>query len=102
MHKDYFREKIFADLKGICGRKLRFDFYVKLHNGENVLIECQGEQHYESVKYYGGQKYFDKLKKHDQIKRDFAVAHGYRLVEVSYKNELFEDVCKCLKDNNVC
>lgn len=101
LHKDYFREKTFDGLKGINNRKLRFDFYVKLHNGENIVIECQGEQHYESVKYYGGEKYFEKLKKHDQIKKEFAAAHGYRLVEVNYKNELFEDVCKCLKDNNV-
>lgn len=99
--KDYFREKTFDGLTGVCGRKLRFDFYVKLHNGENILIECQGAQHYESVKYYGGKKYFDKLKKHDQIKKEFAAAHGYRLIEVNYKNELVEDVYKCLKDNNV-
>lgn len=99
LKKDYFREKTFRNLKGLGGQNLRFDFYVKLRTGEKVLIECQGEQHFKPVKWYGGQEYFERLQKHDAIKRQFAKDHGYRLVELNYKTVLYLDVEQFLKDN---
>ena len=101
LNKTYFREKTFPNLKGIGGQSLRFDFYVKLRTGEEILIECQGEQHFKPVKWYGGKPYFDRLQQHDEIKRKFAKTNGYRLIELGYKNVLYEDVVKFLKDNFV-
>lgn len=101
LNDTYFREKTFLNLKGIGGQSLRFDFYVKLRTGEEILIECQGEQHFKPVKWYGGKPYFDRLQQHDEIKRKFAKTNGYRLIELGYKNVLYEDVVKFLKDNFV-
>lgn len=96
---DYFREKTFDGLKGIGNQSLRFDFFVNLHNGESVLIECQGEQHYRAAEWYGGEEYLKKVQKHDAIKKQFAKDNNIRLVEVNYKNVLYSDVEKCLRDN---
>lgn len=65
------------------------------------MIECQGEQHFKPVKWYGGKPYFDRLQQHDEIKRKFVKTNGYRLIELGYKNVLYEDVVKFLKDNFV-
>lgn len=96
---DYFREKTFDGLKGTGNQSLRFDFLVNLHNGESVLIECQGEQHYRAADWYGGEDYLRKVQEHDVIKKQFAKDNNIRLVEVDYKNVLYSDVEKCLKDN---
>lgn len=96
---DYFREKTFDGLKGTGNHSLRFDFFVKLHSGEFVLIECQGEQHYRAADWYGGEDYLRKVQEHDAIKKQFAKDNNIRLVEINYKNVLYSDVEKCLKDN---
>lgn len=96
---DYFREKTFDGLKGTGNQSLRFDFFVNLHNGESVLIECQGEQHYRAADWYGGEDYLRRVQEHDSIKKQFAKDNNIRLVEVDYKNVLYSDVEKCLKDN---
>lgn len=98
---DYFKEKTYDCLKGTGGQSLRFDFLVNLHNGESVLIECQGEQHYRAADWYGGEDYLQKVQKHDAIKKQFAKDNNIRLVEINYKNVLYSDIEKCLKDNFV-
>lgn len=98
---DYIREKTFKNFKGIGGQNLRFDFYVKLKTGEEVLIECQGEQHYHSVKWFGGNEYLQRLQTHDQMKRQFAKDNNYRLIEIPYTKVLYSDIEQFLKDNFV-
>lgn len=98
---DYVREKTYPGLKGLGGQSLRFDFLVKLHSGEHVLIECQGEQHYRAADWYGGEEYFKKLQAHDLIKKQFAKDNNIRLIEIDYKDVLYEDVTKKLKHNGV-
>ena len=39
------------------------------------------------------------FQEHDSIKKQFAKDNNIRLVEVDYKNVLYSDVEKCLKDN---
>lgn len=98
---DYFKEKTFDDLLGVGGGDLRFDFYVILSTGEHVLIECQGEQHYRSFDWYGGDEYFSKLQANDQIKKDFCDEKAIKLIEVDYKKVLYDDVVNVLKNNNI-
>ena len=93
----YFREKTFPDLFGVGGGKLKYDFYVCLHSGEHVLIECQGQQHYKSFDWFGGDSYFEKLQKHDKLKKEYAENNNYRLIEVDYTKVLYEDVVNVLK-----
>lgn len=101
LNRDYFKEKTYKGLKGIGGQSLRFDFLVKLHSGGQVLIECQGEQHYRSVKWFGGDEYFEKVQAHDKIKKEFAKKKGIKLIEILYKDALYEDIVRTLKNNNV-
>lgn len=99
---DYIKEKTFDDFKGVGGQSLRFDFYLKSKSGEIILIECQGEQHFRSTKWFGGDEYLGKLQIHDMLKRDFARTYNYRLIEVPYTKVLYSDIEQFLKENNVC
>lgn len=98
---DYFREKTYPDLVGQSGGRLRFDFLVNLHSGESVLIECQGEQHYRAVDWFGGEENFLRGQARDVLKREYALSHGIRLIEMSYTNVLYSDVEKFMKDNGI-
>lgn len=98
---DYYREKTFSHLHGINGGLLRFDFYVHLRNGTDILIECQGEQHYHSVDWYGGIKYFYKLQKHDQLKRVFAKQYNIQLIEINFKQDPYLKIANFLKQNKI-
>ncbi len=99
---DYFREKTYPGLTGCGGGQLlRFDFLVNLHSGESILIECQGEQHYRAVEWFGGEENFRRQQANDAIKREYADHAGIRLVEMPYTNVLYSDVAQFMKDNNV-
>ena len=61
----FFEEqKTFPDLKD--KRKLSYDFYIP---SKNLLIEYNGEQHYKSIKHFGGRKRFLLQRHHDWLKR---------------------------------
>ena len=66
---------------------LSFDFHIP---SVNLLIECQGEQHYRS-KNFGGcfkdlaEKNFKIQQHHDLLKRKFAKENGIDLLEISLK-----------------
>ena len=78
---DYIKEKTYEDLK--CKNKLRYDFYLPK---ENVLIECQGEQHYQPVKRSSSESKtrtlsnFKSLKKRDKLKYEYAKEHNIKLI----------------------
>lgn len=61
--------------------RIVFDFYLpKL----NLLIEYNGIQHYEPVRYFGGKDQFVKQKSTDNKKKLFAFNNGYALLEIPY------------------
>lgn len=62
---------------------LHFDFKIN-----NMLIEYQGQQHYQPVQHFGGNSTFMIQQKHDQIKRDWAIKHGYREIEIKYDQNI--------------
>lgn len=62
---NYEREKTFDWLKSKY--KLRLDFYLPDYN---IAIECQGEQHFKPINYFGGLQNFIKLSKNDKLKYD--------------------------------
>ena len=78
---DYDIHKTFDGLYGVKGGKLSYDFYIK---NINLLIEYQGEQHSNSVEYFGGEKQLLKQKEHDERKRKYATENNYKLVEIWY------------------
>lgn len=65
-------------------RVLRFDFYIPDYN---LLIEYQGEQHYQPVFIFGGEDSFKKTRLRDQIKRDFCQKTGIYLLEIKYNSD---------------
>lgn len=60
---------------------LKFDFYLPDYN---LLIEYDGLQHFQSVKYFGGDEIFEIQKTKDQIKTDFANDQLINLLRIYY------------------
>ena len=87
------RVKFFLDKNNIeytCQKKitkikpynlLRFDFYLPFLN---TLIEYQGQQHYYSVDYFGGNRVFVNQKRIDNDKAFIAKTNGYNFIIIPY------------------
>lgn len=88
----YEIQKKFKNLKDV--NMLSYDFYLP---SNNILIEYQGIQHYESVSF-NGRDYsnLEKQQYHDKLKRKYAKDNGYILLEISYKNNTFAKISKLL------
>lgn len=82
---DYYPQKKFSGLKGLGGRLLSYDFYLQNYN---LLIEFQGEQHYEPVDYFGGKEKLKTQQEHDKRKRDYAKLHNINLLEIRYDEDV--------------
>ena len=73
----------FTDLKKI--RLLKFDFAI-FDNKDTLkyIIEYQGQQHYEPVKYFGGKDSFVKQQEYDEEKRKYCKENNIQLIEIPY------------------
>ena len=78
---EYEYQKRFNDCCGVGNKPLSYDFYLP---NQNLLIECQGQQHYYPVNVYGGEKHFAIQQEHDCRKREYAIQNGYTLLEIPY------------------
>lgn len=74
---DYEYQKTFPNLFGKNNGLLSYDFYIP---DRNVLLELHGLQHYEPVKWFGGEKTFEIQTYHDELKYNYAKNNGYILV----------------------
>lgn len=81
---EFEQQYTFDDLLGIKNHCLRFDFAIKIQNKIIGLIECQGEQHYRSVDYFGGDEKFKIRQDHDARKRKYALDHNIPELELPY------------------
>ena len=94
---EFTPQKKFDDLSVGSKGKLSYDFYI--HN-TNILIEYQGEQHEHPVDIFGGENAFKDQLRRDSIKRNYALDHGYELIEIWYydydeiENILYEKIFK--------
>ena len=68
---EYVRQQKFPWLK--YKHKQSLDFYLPQYN---VAIECQGRQHFHSVKQFGGNDEFVKIKQRDQAKFQLCQEHN--------------------------
>lgn len=75
----------FNDCKNI--NKLPFDFYLPDHN---ICIEYHGLQHYEPIKWFGGQDVFDKLIKRDKIKKNYCIEKNIKLIIIPYGKNIIK------------
>ena len=88
----FFEEqKTFPDLKD--KRKLSYDFYIP---SKNLLIEYNGEQHYKSIKHFGGRKRFLLQRHHDWLKRKYAKKNGITLLVIPFWKDLVVEVTNFL------
>lgn len=83
---EYSYQKMFDGCRNPkTGCLLKFDFFVPR---QNVLIEYDGEQHYQSTprlqKYKFTQKDVDQIKYRDNIKSTFSSENGIKLIRISY------------------
>ena len=76
-------EKTFKDCRGRNERRpLRFDFYLP---GYNILIEYDGEHHYDPVnKGYRARYVHERTKINDQIKNSYIEKKGIGLLRIPH------------------
>jgi very-short-patch-repair endonuclease len=76
---NFKREKTFD--KCVDNRKLKFDFFL-IDN--NICIEFDGYQHFNSVELFGGDEYLINIKNKDSIKTQFCLDNDIRLLRIKY------------------
>ena len=87
----YEYQKTFDDLRDKdC---LSYDFYIP---SQSILIEYQGQQHYEPIDHFGGDNKFAIQKKHEKLKSDYAETHNYNLIAVPYTKDTLPKIKKYL------
>lgn len=91
----YRQHKTYAELIGVGGKLLSYDFYV-VKDGKSWLIEYQGQQHYRAVEYFGGDSQFKTQRIHDEKKREYAKHIGVSLIEISYEHMTYSDIATVL------
>ena len=77
----YKHQKKFKGLFGVGGGLLSYDFYLPQYN---LLIEFQGKQHEQPIKYFGGEDQFKMQQEHDKRKREYAKQNNINLLEIWY------------------
>lgn len=65
----------------IQNKVLRFDFFLP---EKNIMIQYNGIQHYQSVKFFGGQEKFLKQQEHDKIKSQWCLNNNIKLIIIKY------------------
>lgn len=85
---EFIPQKKFDDCRNPkSNHKLEFDFYIpKL----NILIEYDGMQHFEPIKYWGGNKRLEDIKYRDGIKNKYCLDNNVPLYRISYKENIEE------------
>lgn len=78
----YHRQKIFNNCKNIS--YLPFDFYLPDYN---ICIEYNGKQHYEAIKWFGGENTLFYIQNNDRIKKKFCLEQNIKLIEISYEDD---------------
>ena len=75
----------------------RIDIFIK---ELNLAIEYNGKQHYEAVKYFGGDEGLKKTIYRDNIKKKKCVQNGCKLMIVKYDEDLHEFVNNLKTENS--
>ncbi len=75
----YNQEYCFNNCKN--KKQLPFDFYIK---ELNTCIEFDGEQHFNSVEYFGGEKKLKYIQRNDEIKNTFCKNNDIKLIRIPY------------------
>lgn len=90
MNINYIFQKKFDGLIGLGARPLSFDFYLPEYN---ILIEYQGNFHDKTDRLQTDEDFKRQLA-HDNLKRNYAIIHGYKILEIWY----YDDINKKLNE----
>lgn len=89
---EYLTEFKFEDCKDVL--PLSYDFYIPKYN---LCIEFDGEQHYRSIDWFGGEENFKKQQKRDYIKDMYCLDNKISLIRISYlEYDQIEDILSFL------
>lgn len=91
MELNYVRQKKYPGLVGVKGKSLSYDFEVSFYD-KTFLVECQGEQHFRPVAFFGGEDVYQVQQEHDRRKRDYCTLHDIPLLEIPYTVRTYDDV----------
>ena len=81
---NFIPQKLFDDcINPNTGYKLKFDFFIP---DKNILIEYDGELHYISVEWFGGDKTLENHRYLDNIKNKYCSENNINLLRISYKD----------------
>lgn len=62
-----------------------FDFYIPEYN---LIIEYDGEQHFKSLKFFGGERRYIKQKEYDTVKNKYCKNKDINIIRISYKDNI--------------
>lgn len=79
---NYEIQKRFIDCIGDTGTSLPFDFYFIDKNQNQIIVEIDGEQHFKSNKYFGGEEGFLKRKRYDKLKNFYCFNNNINLIRI--------------------
>lgn len=77
----YDYQKKFNDCKSPNNRYMYFDFYLPKYN---LVIEYDGQQHYNPIKIFGGHERYELQKKYDLIKTNYCFDNKLELIRIPF------------------
>ena len=92
-HIIYDRQKKFEEC--FYKYKLSFDFYLPIYN---VCIEYDGQQHFESIKFFGGDENLEKQKRRDFIKDSFCKKNNIKLYRIKYDDDIDKKLIEIINE----
>ena len=79
-----FKDFRYSDTNGVP----RFDFAIFTNNGQlRYLIEYDGQQHFQSVDYFGGKQGYKQRVLHDKEKNFYCKIHNIPLIRINIPPE---------------
>lgn len=85
----YETHKSFEDCLSDKGFRLNFDFYVEDYN---LLIECDGIQHYEPIEFFGGNTRYVEQKRNDFLKHEYAMNNDYDYLVIDCRKQKLKKI----------
>ena len=70
-----------------------FDFYLPV---KNIAIEYDGEQHFKSVDFFGGEETFKKQQLHDKIKTNYCKNNNISLLRIKFDQNVENEMQKII------
>ncbi len=89
------QQKTFEWLK--YKRNLFLDFYSEKYN---FAIEVQGDQHFLSIKRFGGEADFELRKRRDEAKKKLCEEHGIKMFYITKKNYSLDEVLNYINETS--